>query len=171
VEIFLAAIIVAVAIVVSGGRIVTGLKAAAGEERRRARQLSIAALFAPALSQVQDDPKALLAWQPLAKTLRVQFPQEFAALDTAAGSTFPFSTDLFASAHAKWTTEWLAWERTHDATYKLNALQAQKALEGDADSAVARATLEAIEREKLDLYQRRYEVYVRVGKALQALRD
>jgi hypothetical protein len=168
VEIFLAAIIVAVAIVVSGGRIVTGLQAA-GEERRRARQLSIAALFAPALSQVQDDPKALLAWQPLAKTLRVQFPQEFAALDTAAGSTFPFSADLFASAHAKWTTEWLAWERMHDATYKLKALQAQKALEGDAGSAVARATLEAIEREKLDLYQRRYEVYVRVGKALQAL--
>ena len=99
-EIFLAAIIVAVAIVVSGGRIVTGLKAAAGEERRRARQLSIAALFAPALSQVQDDPKALLAWQPLAKTLRVQFPQEFAALDTADANGVA-DTGLYLVSHGK----------------------------------------------------------------------
>jgi hypothetical protein len=167
-EIFLAGLIVAVAVVVSGGQLVTESKRNRAEQRR-ARQLSIAALFAPSLSQVQDDPKALLAWQPLAKTLRAQFSEEFTALDAAAGSTFPFSKDVIASAHARWTAEWLAWERTHDATYKLKALQAQQELERDVESVVARARLDAVEREKLDLYQRRYEEYVRAGKALQSL--
>lgn len=167
-EIFLAGIVVAVAIVVSGGQIVTELKRG-GEERRRGRQLSIAALFAPALSQVQGDPKAILAWHPLAKALRVQFPQEFGALDAATGSAFPFSRDLIVASHSKWTIDWLAWERTHDATYKLMAVQAQEALAGSGDSPVARAKLDAIEREKLDVYQRRYEEYVRVSKSLEQL--
>jgi hypothetical protein len=39
----------------------------------------------------------------------------------------------------------------------------------DAESPARRARIEAIEREKLDLYQRRYEEYVRVAKALQML--
>jgi hypothetical protein len=34
---------------------------------------------------------------------------------------------------------------------------------------MARARLDAIEGEKLDLYQRRYADYVRTAKALQAL--
>jgi hypothetical protein len=34
---------------------------------------------------------------------------------------------------------------------------------------VLRAKLDAVEREKLDSYQRRYEEYVRIAKALQAL--
>jgi len=168
VEIFLAGIVVAVAIVVAGSQIVTELKRG-GEERLRARQLSIAALFAPALSQVQDDPKAILAWQPLAKTLRVQFPQEFAALDAATGSAFPFTRDLIVASHAKWTIDWLAWERAHDATYKLKAAEAQQMLAGSGDSSVARAKLDAIEGEKLDVYQRRYEEYVRVSKSLEQL--
>ena len=166
--IFLAALIVAAAIFAVGEHIVAELKRG-GEEQRRARQLSIATLFAPALSQVQDSPKALLTWQPLANTLRAQFPQEFAALDTAAGGRFPFSKDVITDAHSKWTTEWLAWERTHDATYKLKALEVQRELENEGGVAVARARLDAIESEKLDLYQRRYEEYVRVGKALQSL--
>ena len=36
-------------------------------------------------------------------------------------------------------------------------------------SSVLRARLDAVESEKLDLYQRRYQEYVRVAKALQAL--
>jgi hypothetical protein len=168
VEILFAGLIVAIAIVVMGGQIVRELKRH-GEEQRRARQLSVAALFAPALSQVQDDPKALLTWQPLSKALRVQFPEEFAALDAAAGSTFPFSKELIASAHATWTADWLAWERTHDAAFKVKALAAQHELQGSTEPALTRAKLDAVEREKLDLYQRRYEEYVRVGKALQAL--
>ncbi|HUK36257.1 MAG TPA: hypothetical protein VLV86_20210, partial [Vicinamibacterales bacterium] len=73
------------------------------------------------------------------------------------------------AAHSTWTAEWLAWERSHDGVFKLKALEAQETLQGSAESEVGRAKLQAIEREKLDLYQRRYEEYVRVGRALQAL--
>ena len=167
-EILVGAIIVTVAIVVMAGQIVTELKRG-GDERRLERQLSIATLFAAALGQVQDDPKALLTWQPLAKLLRKQFPAEFAALDVANGSTFPFSTDVITGAHAKWTAQWLAWERMHDATYKMKAVELQHGLQASADMTAARARLDAIEREKLDVYQRRYEDYIRVAKALQGL--
>ncbi len=49
------------------------------------------ALFAPGVAAVAEEPRALLAWQPLAVTARKIFPAEFAALDRAAGGTFPFS--------------------------------------------------------------------------------
>jgi hypothetical protein len=166
VEVFIGGLIVAVAIIVIGGQIATEMKRDT-EERRRERQLTIAALFAPALDRVRDDPKALLAWQPLAKILRAQFPEEFAVLDAAGGSTFPFSKDLIGASHAKWTTEWLAWERTHDATYRLKTSEAEH--DSTAEPAVVRARVDAIEREKLDIYQRRYEEYTRVAKALQNL--
>ncbi len=164
-----AALIVAAAVGGAAAVIVSEMKQTR-HEAVRSRQLSIAALFAPALAAVQDDPKALLIWQPLAKTLRMQFPEEFAALDGAAGGPFPFSTDVVAAAHAKWTAEWLAWERIHDATYKLKALEAQDEIQGSAASAATRAKLDAIEREKLDTYQRRYEDYVRVSRALENLK-
>ena len=141
------------------------------EEQRRNRELSIATLFAPAIERARDDPRVLLTWQPLAKTLRARFPEEFTALDAASGSTFPFSADFLASAHARWTADWLTWEKAHDATYKMKALVAQQEqhARGDAGSDAARARLDAVEREKLEMYQRRYEEYVRVAKALQAL--
>ena len=139
------------------------------EDRQRDREIAIAGLFAPAIAAAQDDPRVLLTWQPLAKTLRTRFPEEFAALDAASGSTFPFNREFVSAAHSRWTADWLAWEKAHDAIYKLKALEKQQALKGDAGSDVGRAQLEAVEREKLDLYQRRYEEYVRVGKALQAL--
>ena len=139
------------------------------EQQQRNREVSLAALFAPAIERAHHDPRVLLTWQPLAKTLRVRFPEEFAALDAASASTFPFGREFIASAHARWTADWLAWEKAHDATYKLKALMAQQELGGDTTSEVARARLDAVEREKLELYQRRYEEYVRVGKALQGL--
>ena len=74
-----------------------------------------------------------------------------------------------AAAHARWTADWLAWERTHDADYKLKAAVLQEALAEGGDAAVGRARTEALEREKLALYQRRYEEYARVAKALQTL--
>src|SRR5215470_15126333 len=161
---FLAAIVVTVAIVVSVGQLVSEMRAAR-EEARRARTLSIVQLFGPAVGAVQDDPKALLVWQPLAAAVRRLFPDESASLDGAAGSTFPFSADVISAAHARWTADWLAWERTHDATYKAKAAVAEQ----EAESARGRARLDAIEREKLDLYQRRYEEYIRVAKALQKM--
>ena len=121
------------------------------------------------MEAAQNDPRVLLTWQPLAKTSRARFGSEFAALDAASGSTFPFNKEMLTSAHARWTTEWLAWERAHDATYKLKARVAQQELKGDAGSDVARAKLDGVESEMLDLYQRRYEEYVRVGRALQGL--
>ena len=139
------------------------------EQQQRNRELSLASLFAAAMERAQQDPRVLLTWQPLAKTLRARFPDEFAALDAASGSTFPFSKDMLAAAHARWTTEWLSWEKAHDGTYKMKALVAQQELKGDVPPELARARLDAVEREKLELYQRRYEEYVRVGKALQAL--
>ena len=166
--IVIAALIVAVAIGGAAAKIFEEMKRAQ-EEQRRSRQLSLAELFAPGILSAQNDPRVLLTWQPLAKTLRVLFAAEFAALDAASGSTFPFSKDVLAAAHSRWTTDWLAWERSHDATYKLKALVVQDELRGQAESGAGRAKLEAVEREKLDLYQRRYEEYVRVGKALQAL--
>jgi len=168
VALFISAVIVAAAIAAGAAQIVREMTRSR-EEQLGSRQLAIAALFAPALSQLQHDPKVLLTWQPLAKTLRTQFPQEFAALDAAAGSIFPFSKDVILAAHSTWTAEWLAWERSHDGVFKLKALEAQETLQGSAESEVGRAKLQAIEREKLDLYQRRYEEYVRVGRALQAL--
>ena len=161
---FLAAILIAAAITVSVAQIVSELRAAR-EDARRARTLSIAALFGTAVAAVQDDPKALLVWQPLASTIRRLFPEECASLDTAAGSSFPFNADMISAAHARWTADWLAWEGTHDATYKLKAAEAEE----QVDTPAGRARLDAVEREKLDLYQRRYEEYVRVAKALQKL--
>jgi hypothetical protein len=139
------------------------------DDRQRERELALVALFAPAMALAQRDPQVLLTWQPLAKTLRARFAAEFAALDAASGSTFPFSKEFLSAAHSRWTADWLTWEKAHDGAYKLKAVLAQQELKGDGGSEVARAKIDAIEREKLELYQRRYEEYVRVAKALQAL--
>ena len=96
-------------------------------------------------------------------------PNECAALDKASGATFPFTAEQVQAAHAQWTADWLAWERAHDATYKEKAAVAEQEVAASGGSPAARARLDAIEREKLDLYQRHYQEYVQVGKALQAL--
>jgi hypothetical protein len=129
------------------------------EDAVRAQALAIAQTFAPAIAAAQSDPRVLLTWQPLAKSMRVLFPEAFAALDRASSATFPFTTDRLQSAHAHWTADWLAWERTHDAEYKTRAAEAQS----------SPARFDLIEREKLETYQRRYEEYIRVARALQAL--
>ncbi|HXD74497.1 MAG TPA: hypothetical protein VN628_12205 [Vicinamibacterales bacterium] len=133
------------------------------------REIALVALFGPAIERAREDPRVLLTWEPLARTLRARFSAEFAALDAASGSTFPFSKEFIASAHSRWTADWLAWEQAHDSTYKLKAIQAQHGLGGDTTSELARATLDAVEREKLELYQRRYEDYVRVARSLHDL--
>jgi hypothetical protein len=163
----IAAVLVAGAVGGGAAQLVAELRRG-HDEARRTRELSLASLFAPAMAAVHEDPRVLLTWQPLAAALRARFAREFTALDTAWGGSFPFSKDALASAHARWTTEWLAWEKAHDSTYKLKALAAQQELGGAAVSEVGRATLDAIEREKLELYQRRYEEYVRVGKVLRS---
>jgi hypothetical protein len=166
--VLLASLIVAGALWWCTQQIVGALRANR-DEASRARTLALVELFAPAIGAAQADPRALLAWQPLAAMARQLFAAECAALDRAAGGAFPFATDHAQAAHARWTADWLAWERTHDAEYKRRAAVAEQALAASGGSAAQRATLDAIESEKLDLYQRRYAEYVRVSKALQAL--
>lgn len=166
-------LVVVAAIILAGvmmwsARLVVAELAAAREQARRADVVALLNLFAPGLVAAQQDPRALLVWQPLARTARGVLPDLVAELDRATGATFPFPTELLQNAHARWTADWLAWERTHDATYKRKAVEAQREIAG-ADPAIARARLDAVEQEKLELYQRRYEEYVRVAKALQAL--
>jgi hypothetical protein len=166
--IILASLIVAAAIAWAALRIVAELRAGR-EETARARTAALLALFAPGVADAQRDPRGFLVWQPIAAIARRLFPSEAAALDGAAGGRFPFTVEQIQNAHAQWTAEWLAWERAHDAIYKRKAAVASAALGAGGDPSTIRGELDAIEQEKLDLYQRRYTEYVRVGKALQSL--
>jgi len=161
------ALIVAAAIWWMGREVIRELRAAR-DEARRARAITIVSLFIPALSAVESDPRSLLAWAPAARSVRALFPDELAAIERALGAPFPFAPDRAQGAHAQWTADWLAWERMHDAEYKRKAAAAQEALAASGGAA-ARAEIDAIEHEKLDRYQRRYEEYIRVAKALQAV--
>jgi hypothetical protein len=163
-----ASLIVAAAVVWASLHLAAELRAARAA-RAGDRTAALLRLFAPAIAAAREDPRAYLVWQPIAKTARQLLPDECAALDRAAGGTFPFAPADIQAAHARWTTDWLAWERAHDAEYKLKAAAAQAELATTGASEAARAKIDAIEREKLDLYQRRYAEYVRVGKALQTL--
>jgi hypothetical protein len=153
-----AALIVAAAVLWAGYHIASAIRSAT-REQSRTQALSVARMFAPAIAAAQADPKTILTYQPLARTLRALMPEVLAALDRAAGATFPFTTERIQAAHAQWTADWLAWERAHDAEYKARA--------AEAHGAPARA--DQIEREKLETYQRRYEEYIRVARALQSL--
>jgi hypothetical protein len=164
----LAALVVAAAIA-WGCRQVASEISKAGEGAVGARTLQVLQTFATAAGEAARDPRAVLIWEPLARTARQLLPDEFARLDRASGGSFPFNADRIEAAHAQWTADWLAWEQTHDAEYKLKAAAAEEDLARTEGSRVMRARMDAIEREKLDLYQRRYAEYVRVAKALQAL--
>jgi hypothetical protein len=164
----IAALIVAAAVMWAAVH-VAGAVRAARSDPGRGRTLDLIAMFAPAVSAAASDPRALLVWQPLARTARKLFPEEFATLDAAAGGPFPFTKDQIEAAHARWTADWLAWELAHDATYKLKVAEVEHELAASGGSPLFRARLDAVEREKLDQYQRRYAEYVRVAKAIQGL--
>jgi len=165
----IAALLVAGSVVAVGLRVTQEMAAARHEETHR-RTAQLMTLFASGASAASGDPRALLVWQPFAVIARKVFPAEFTVLDEASGGRFPFTAAYIESAHARWSADWLAWERTHDADYKLKAAEAEQQLTASGASAtLVRARLEAIDREKLELYQRRYSEYVQVSKALQAL--
>lgn len=141
------------------------------EHREQAAILSLLRTFAPAAAETARDPKALLQWFPLVSSARVMFPRAFAALDGTLGRPFPFGSTDAQEAHSRWTADWLAWEASHDAEYKLKAATLDEQLQhlsGDR-AALVRAELAAVEREQLERYQQRYVEYVRVGKALASL--
>jgi hypothetical protein len=164
----LGALIVAAAVLWASREVTREMKASR-DRASHVRILELLRLFTPALAAAQADPRALLVWQPLAGTARRLLPDDFAALDRASGRAFPFTEDDIQAAHARWTADWLSWERAHDAEYKLKASLAEHDASAAGGSPVGRAKIDAVEREKLDTYQRRYEEYVRVAKALQAL--
>ena len=139
-------------------------------QRREATQQQMLAMFAPAAAAALQDHKQLLAWHPLAQTSRKLFPEAFKELDAAAGGTFPFTKEQFKAAHARCTSDWLAWERAHDAEYAVKAAQVQDEIDrgqGQA-SPLLRTRLAAVEQQKLERYQQRYEEYIKTAKALAA---
>ncbi len=161
-------------IVLAVGAVLAYLLWRIGGEMKRQRQDAtihqLLSTFAPAVAAVQQDPRQLLVWVPLAQAMRTLFPEAFKALDQAAGGTFPFAKDQLAAAHARCSSEWLAWERAHDAEFAVKVAQVQDeiAREPGAPSALLRTRLAAIEQQKLERYQQRYEEYVRTAKALAA---
>lgn len=167
-SVIFSALIVAAAVAWSGWRIAQGLMSQRAGLDHTVQLLEI---FAPAVAGAANDPRLLLAWQPVARMARQLYPKEFSTIDAAYGHAFPFSTEQIERAHARWTADWLAWERAHDAECKLKVSMLEHELGADLGSTYGRARLEAIEREKLDRYQQHYEEYLRVGKGLQALID
>ena len=128
--------------------------------------------FAPATAAVQQDPKQLLVWYPIARASRTLFPDLFKALDEASGGSFPFTKDQIQAAHARCSSDWLAWERAHDAEFAVKTAQVQEEIDRAAQSSpLLRTRLAAIEQQKLEQYQHRYEDYIRTAKALAAFLD
>jgi hypothetical protein len=166
--------LIALAVLVGAGVIAwavvraTRVAPVVSDDAAKSRQLALLSAFAPAVVAAAHDPTVIVTWQPVVQTARALFPAEFAAIEKASGATFPFSSELVRQAHARWTTEWLVWERGHDAEFKRRAAAAH-ADPGAPITAATRAALDAIENEKLELYQRRYAEYVQIAKALQAI--
>ena len=141
--------------------------------RRDAQLLGLLATFGPACERARTDPRALLAWYPVALAARRAFPRAFAVLDGDRQRRFPFGPAELEAAHARWSTDWLDWERRQDAEHRARSEAVEAELERAADDTAAplRARLEALEREKLEQYQRRYEEYVRVSRELKELAE
>jgi hypothetical protein len=140
-------------------------------QRREATLQHLLAIFAPAAAAAQQDHRQLLVWHPLAQTSRKLFPDAFKELDAAAGGAFPFTTDQLKAAHARCSADWLAWERAHDAEYAVKAAQVQDEIDRGQASPLLRTRLAAIEQQKLERYQQRYEEYIKTAKALAAFTE
>jgi hypothetical protein len=166
-----AALIVAAAVAWAGLQVARQLASARrpGDSADQERVAQIISIFTPGIAAAAEDPRSLLVWQPTATAARKLFPREFTALDQAFGRAFPFTEEQMQAAHARWTTDWLTWERTHDGECKLKAAAVEEELGDRTATPYGRARLDAIEREKLERYQRRYEEYTRVSRALQVL--
>ena len=144
-----------------------------GGERREATIQQLLGDLCAGRRPAQQDPKQLLVWYPLAQASRKLFPDAFKELDAAAGGAFPFTKEQLKAAHARWTAEWLAWERAHDAEYSLKAAQVQDEIDRaqGPPSPLLRTRLAAVEQQKLERYQQRYEEYIKTAKALAAFAD
>ena len=152
-----------------GGLIVRNLSG-----MRRDRQIqALVATFGSLAAQAREHPRRLLAWHPIAEQTRQLFPDAFRALESVDGKRFPFSKELIESVEAKWTAEWLEWERNNDTEYRAQSAAIEATLEKAEASATqaARARLDTLERDRLEQYQRRYQEYVEVSRGLAALAE
>lgn len=149
------------------------LSKALGGRRRDAQMLELLAIFGPARERAHADPRVLLAWYPVASAARRAFPVAFAIMEYGVEARFPFGPADLEAAHARWSTDWLDWERRQDADHRARreAVEAELERATDETAPALRARLEALEREKLEQYQRRYEEYVRVSRALKELSE
>ena len=136
-------------------------------------QLMAMLLTGSAAAIARAEPRELLAWQATAMTARRLFPDVVAAIESKGGEDFPIPKKIIEDAHAKWTAEWLAWERHHDADFRkrTSVLEAELQAAGQEHTPDGHARIAALEDEKLQSYQRRYEEYVQVGKKLTDLLD
>jgi hypothetical protein len=76
------------------------------------------------------------------------------------------------SAHARCSSDWLTWERAHDAEYSLKAAQVEDEISrAGAATPLLRTRLAAVEQQKLERYQQRYEEYIKTAKAFAAFVD
>ena len=158
----------------TGFVVVASTVAVVVEMRRRRREQILASLlatFGPPIAKVQVEPREVVAWASVAATARAIFPDIFKELDAAHGARFPFPATVIEDAHARWTTQWLVWEREHDLECKRQAsrVDAELASASAEDAPGLHSQLAAIEQEKLQRYQERYEEYVRVGRAMGEL--
>ena len=146
----------------------------ARRDRRRQHRERLAATLLASLAPAaaRSEPRDLLAWRGAAAAARRLFPDAVEAIEQQTGEAFPFPHAVVDDAHGRWTAEWLAWERRHDADFKqrARAVEAELRAAGDTPTAV-RARLAALDDEKLQTYQERYEEYVRIGNGLAALRE
>jgi hypothetical protein len=142
-------------------------------QRRETAIQQLLAVFGPAAAAADRDPRQLLVWYPIARGGRALFPDAFKSLDAAAGGVFPFPKEQVKAAHARCSAEWLAWERAHDAEYAVKIAQVQEEIEcvPGPPSTLLRTRLAAIEQQKLERYQQRYEEYVKMAKALAAIAE
>lgn len=163
------ALLAAVAAAVGLGAFVVA--SALRRQRRDAQVLGLLATFGPAAERARADPRILVAWHPVASAARRAFPDAFAALEADGRPRFPFDAADVEAAHARWSTEWLDWERRQDAEHRVRREAVEAELGPDAGAAVLRTRLDALEQEKLERYQRRYEEYVAVSRALRQLSE
>ena len=122
------------------------------------------------IGQSEDRPLRTLGDSQLVARHLEGHPAAFSELDAAFGGTFPFTKDQVQAAHARCSSDWLAWERSHDAEFSLKTAQVEDeiARAGGPASPLLRTRLAAIEQQKLERYQQRYEEYIKTAKALAA---
>ena len=155
-----------------GALVVVAERARRDRRRQHQESLTVVLLTSLAPNAARGEPRELLAWRPTADAARRMFPDAVRDIEQRTGEAFPFSHDAIDDAHARWTAEWLVWERRHDIEFKQRASALEAELRDAGGSTPAgRARLAALEDEKLQAYQQRYEEYVRVGNGLTALKE